>query len=194
MELYSLVFYHPEKGFLWGVNQEGQYDLMTGEWSDDYDPVLLISTLLNAEMMLYEIFYMQKRFDYQGVSHDLEGMRRKYVDLEEEMYEMEIYMENQMKGVIWEWFMKGYKTHNVYIGNEDGNHRYIILDISILESMEDISMWMNLDLFYQQVMKKGNVQKQIKRWEWKKMNDLRPWKSSDVVREIKEFLNMGVFC
>lgn len=71
MELYSLVFYHPEKGFLWGVNQEGQYDLMTGEWSDDYDPVLLIMTLLNAEMMLYEIFYMQKRFDYQCVSHDL---------------------------------------------------------------------------------------------------------------------------
>jgi hypothetical protein len=193
MELYSLVFYHPEKGFLWGVNQEGQYDLMTGEWSDDYDPVLLISTLLNAEMMLYEIFYMQKRFDYQGVSHDLEGMRRKYVDLEEEMYALEIYMENQMKRVIWEWFMKGYKTHTVYMENSHGNHRYIILDISILESMEDVSMWMNLDFFYQQVMKKVNVQKQMVRWEWKQMKELRPWKSTDVVREIKDFLNVGIF-
>ena len=193
MELYSLVFYHPEKGFLWGVNQEGQYDLMTGEWSDDYDPTLLIMTLLNAEMMLYEIFYLQKRFDYQGVSYDLEGMRRKYVDLEEEMYALEIYMENQMKRVIWEWFMKGYKTHTVYIENSDGNHRYIILDISILESMEDVSMWMNLDFFYQQVMKKVNVQKQMVRWEWKQMKELRPWKSSDVVREIKNFLNVGIF-
>lgn len=120
-------------------------------------------------------------------------MRRKYVDLEEEMYGMEIYMENQMKHVIWEWFMKGYKTHTVQIENDWGNHRYIILDISILESMEDVSMWMNLDLFYQQVMKKVNVQKQMVRWEWKQMKELRPWKSSDVVREIKDYLNVGIF-
>lgn len=189
MELYSLVFYHPEKGFLWGVNKEGRYDLMTGEWSDEYDPVLLISTLLNAEMMLYEIFYLQKRFDYQGVSYDLEGMRRKYIDLEEEMYGMEIYMENQMKMVIWDWFMKGYKIHTVLIGN----HRYIILDVSILESMEDVSMWENFDLFYQQVMKKANFKKEMVKWEWKEMKDLRPWKTSDVVRELKEFLNVGLF-
>lgn len=192
MNLYSLVFYHPERGFLLGVNQEGKFDVMTGEWSDYHDPTMMITTLLNAEMLLYEIFYIHKRFGYDGSSYDLEGMRRKYMDLDEEMFQMEIPMESQMLQVIQEWYMNSYRKHVIDMGNEDWKHRYIILDVSLLDSMEDVSMWMHMDLFYQQVMKKVKVEKQMVKWEWKRWKEVRPWKSSDVLLEIREFLDMGV--
>jgi hypothetical protein len=186
MELFSVVFYHPEKGFLWGVNQEGKYDCMTGVWSDEYDPIVLINTLLNAEMMLYECFYLQKRFDYEGVSYDLEMMRRKYVDLEEEMYQQEIYMDGVMGYHIWEWFHTSHHTLDV------GNHRYLFLDISLLKDKRDEEMLMNLGDYCEYMNKKMNLKKEMKSWEWKKLSEIRPWKSSDVVCEIRSELNYGL--
>lgn len=188
MELYSVVFYHPEKGFLWGINKEGKYDCMTGVWSDEHDPIVLINTLLNAEMMLYECFYFQKRFDYEGVSYDLEMMRRKYVDLEEEMYQQEIYMDSVMGYHVWEWFMSCYSNHYMDVGDQ----RYILLDISLLKDERDQEMLINLDKYVQHLGRKMDLKKEMVSWEWKKLSEIRPWKSSDVVCEIRNELNYGL--
>jgi hypothetical protein len=192
MNLFSILFYHPEKGFLWGVNQEGEYDVMTGLWSDDHHPVELITTLLNGEMSLYESYYMQRRIEHMGGHIDLQWMREKYVDMNEERYQEMNEMEEFMKGIVWEWFMKNNRMMILDIPDGEYNHRYMLLDISQIEFVSDINALMSIDLFYGQMIKKMGVKKQMVGWEWKKFNEIRPWKSSDVAKEIKEYLDMGV--
>ncbi len=190
MEYFSVIFYHPEKGFLWGINKEGKYDCMTGVWSDEYDPVLLINTLLNGEMLLYEYFYKQRRFENEdgGVSYELELMRRKYVDLEEEMYQVDIWMDGMMRYKMWEWFMKSYKVHTFDVGN----HRYILLDISLLEDKRDEDILMNFEKYYKELIGNRDIQKEMVKWEWRKLSEIRTWKVSDVVCEIRNEIHFGL--
>ena len=169
MNLFSILFYHPEKGFLWGVNQEGEYDVMTGLWSDDHHPVELITTLLNGEMSLYESYYMQRRIEHMGGHIDLQWMREKYVDMNEERYQEMNEMEEFMKGIVWEWFMKNNRVMILDIPDGEYNHRYMLLDISQIEFVSDINALMSIDLFYGQMIKKMRIQKQMVGWEWKKV-------------------------
>ena len=192
MDLFSILFYHPEKGFLWGINQEGEYDVMTGLWSDEHHPIELITTLLNGEMLLYESFYMQRRIEYLGGEIDVDVMREKYIHMNEELYQTVIPMEEVMKSVIWEWFMKGYRVQWMDIPDQGYHHYYLLLDISTIEYGNDVNALMSIDLFYNQMIKKMGIEKQMKSWEWKKLNQIKAWKSSDVSKEIKEYLDMGV--
>jgi hypothetical protein len=137
----SLCLYDKEKGFLFGKNRQGKYDIPIEKiGKDDIDVVDVLVRLLIREYVLYESFYFQRRckkmvkdsYSVDVLKEMMEEIRTKYEN-GNGWYQYEyVYMECVFKQIVYEW-LKNYAHMDFDIELENGSwNRMVIIDISHL--------------------------------------------------------------
>jgi hypothetical protein len=195
----SLCLYDKEKGFLFGKNRQGKYDIPVEKiGKDDIDVVDVLVRLLIREYVLYESFYFQRRCkkmvkDTYGVDvlkEMMEEIRTKYENRNGWYQHEYVYMESVFKQIVYEW-LKNYVHMDFDIEMENGNlNRMVIMDISHLSLQNDKNCLGTFDKNYKNIHSKYKYG--MKEYEWVKWEEIEWEKNTYFVNQVIEFMNMGV--
>ena len=208
----SVLLYHPQKGFLLGLNDKGKYEMISEQTlSKDNEMIEILSRGFIRETLLYENYYIQRRIEKfiewrWGLKIDInefiDDMRERYLVKDRRKYDTnEIskkvkLIEGVMREFIREWFDIGYRTTEFEINIIERNDVYkshvVILDISQLTFGSDINALSNLDIYYNKI-ENGNKYK-MKEYRWRRLDDINENNSSEMLNRMKNYLFMGEVC
>jgi hypothetical protein len=195
----SILFYEKERGFLFGKNRQGKYDIaMEKVWESDIEMIDVLVRLIVREYALYESYYFQRRCkkmvkDSYGVDvlkEMLNEMKEKYKN-GNAWYQYEyVYMESVFKEILFEW-MKDYANMEFDIEMENGcMNRIMIFDISNLSFQNDKNGIGGIHKTY------GNIDKKYKygimEYDWVKWEDIEWEKNTEMLNQVIDFMNVGI--